>query len=137
MDEEQRNRIEEAVAEWQKRLGLQHWDIEVREEVLDEDTVAQMRSYVGRYKAFLVLAEAFFIYTPREQSECIAHELIHLTQARMQDQLRSLTRNVSFDLSRAIVDLVNIELEYMTDKIAQLLARALPIPNTLTEGDEE
>jgi len=124
--------IQEAIEEWQKRLNLKHWTVEISDEIpKDINALAETHPVEGRYFATIRFDKEFYDCTPKEKSNTIVHELIHLPQNRLMQTLSYLTRNTSEDTKRAINDLIDLESEFITDWLAGILSDAFPIPKSL------
>ena len=71
--------IEQAIAEWRQRLGLERWQIRVRwQDEIDDGILAQVTPNTQRYAALLELTEEICSRPAAAISEYAAHEMLHL-----------------------------------------------------------
>ncbi len=120
-----------AVKDWLKWLHLDPWKIVISSDPPNEDAILDISVVEGRYLGTIRISDYFHEMEPREQSGSICHELLHLKQQRLCDQLRYLVRNTSTDTKTAVDDLFHLEVEYMTDWLADILADVFLIPESL------
>jgi hypothetical protein len=72
--------VEEILAEWQLRLGLERWEIEIAwtEPLNEEETLAEIEPHNPYDVAVLRLSSAWSAWDRRTMNTIVAHELCHL-----------------------------------------------------------
>lgn len=74
-----RARLERTVRVWQRRLGLERWDVEINwDEACDEDANAATWRSSFYDRATIRWAEEWREWSPRKANEYAVHELLHL-----------------------------------------------------------
>lgn len=126
-----------AVKDRLKWLRLDPWKIEILPDKPDEEAILCINVVEGRYLGAIRISDYFHEMEAREQSESICHELLHLKQQRLNSQLQHLTKNTSTDTKIAVKDMFILEIEYMTDWLAGVLADVFPIPESLLAKEKE
>jgi hypothetical protein len=120
------------------RLGLRDWEIRIDVSQPSDGCAAEINCYSGQKRAVISPGTVFWtadalVTTPEEirswQRHTLVHELIHchLASARetTSSTLEALTRPKAAEALFAAVDL---QLEYATDALADVLAPSLPLP---------
>ena len=130
--------IEQAIAEWQKRLGLERWQIRVRwQDEIDDGILAQVTPNTQRYAALLELTEEICSRPAAAISEYAAHEMLHLCTCGLYQTGRMLLSNAGTELQTAGNDVLHREWELATDALAVALAQAMPLPESLRDDVED
>lgn len=130
--------ILEAIKEWQNRLKLDHWVINLSDEKpRNDDATAEIIPIDGRYVAEMRISEYFYETTPEDQSNSIVHELLHLPEDRIRQTMRCVTKNMSQDMKESVYDLVTMDIEYFNDWLATRLSTLLPAPDSLLIRDSD
>lgn len=128
--------IKMAVKQWAEWLKLTNWEVIVLDEPPEvPKALLSIEPVEGRYIANLRVSNQFYDCAPLEKSNCIVHELLHLPQDKIRNNLRYITKNMSQDMKELAYDLITLELEYNTDWLAGVLSKSFPIPKSLKDGD--
>lgn len=104
----------------QRAMHLEEWTIEVSEEEADENTNANISYHTQRYLATLRVSTGHLLASPAQRRSTLVHELIHLLLVRYEVAAEACP---AYDKPR-----LNIENELLTDRLAALLAPAMPLP---------
>ncbi|MEA4884266.1 MAG: hypothetical protein VB144_11545 [Clostridia bacterium] len=130
--------IEQAIAEWRQRLGLERWKVRVLwKDALDDDTVAQVTPNRQRCSALLELTEGICSTPAEDINELAAHEMIHLHTYGMYRTAQLLLSNAGTELQTTANDIMHREWELVTDALAAAITIALPLPESLRDGAED
>jgi hypothetical protein len=132
--------IEQAIAEWQKRLRMQDWEFRVswdREpsEVLGiENTWGNVYQVPGCKVAHICLArEHLDGGTPEQVSDTIAHEIIHMILEPLVDAADLALDGASIERSMLIKKVLDNANEMATHTLATAFSSALPPPDCLLD----
>lgn len=120
------------------RLGLRDWTIRIDKEPASDGACAEIQCLSGQKRAILALGKNF--YTPEDcdtageiadwQRHTLVHELVHchLASARqsVEDALDALAKPKASD---AVFVSIDLQLEYATDAVADVVAPLMPLPN--------
>lgn len=105
-----RKQLERIVREWQKRLGLHTWDIEVdfREPAAEEAHASTWRSNVYE-RAGIRFDREWPRWEPRFANQVVVHELVHLMARDVEESFKPAepSPEVSRLQDRAIEQLVD------------------------------
>jgi hypothetical protein len=117
-------------------LGLAEWHLIIgRHEpaVADNGDVphAEVIPTDGRYVAYLRFSDAFWRLPAIDQREAVTHELVHLLHVGVTEPVRAGHWRQLAGLAAADGLWVEVkrQAEYMTDKLASILAPYLPMPD--------
>jgi hypothetical protein len=110
-------------------LLLADWEIELKREAASDETWAQVVVMTVKDRALVWLGAAFWSASPERRRETIAHELIHCLLHRPERIMIQLAQQQGED---AVVQFANeahrCEIEICAQRLARLLAPALPLP---------
>lgn len=117
------------------KLGLAEWHLIVSRRPPDpldgEVPTAQVVPTDGRYIAVIRFAEPFWKAPPAEQRNAVVHELTHLLHLGLTEPIRRGHFRQLLGLAAADSLWVEVQraAEYMTDKLATILAELVPLPD--------
>jgi len=120
--------LESYVAELQEALAITVWKITVVREASDVEAWADINPHEQAETADLRVSYDFWKQTPEHQREILAHEMLHIVTARL-DQTVEAMEEAFGKIAWAIFEpqYVNAT-ERMVDHIAKVLAPYLPLP---------
>lgn len=117
------------VARVAEALGLGHWTIEIASDYLEPDedgTLATVECFEDRNRAVIRFAAAAFDAPPAERIATIAHELLHVHDARLEEHVRDLRTIVPAKAWRYFERVFERAVELRVESLAQALAPVLP-----------
>lgn len=107
------------VKEWQRRLKLDHWTLEIELDAdLPEGISASITPLDARYCALLKLPKQATEYDNEELETCVIHELLHLHLYHIHKTVERLCQWHSREFQDIIYTEVVNEVELATDAIS-------------------
>ncbi|HVM30779.1 MAG TPA: hypothetical protein VM305_08455 [Candidatus Limnocylindrales bacterium] len=139
LDEERREALTEYIAQVRDALNLQAYKIVLRDGPPPgrEEATAMIQPVDGRMMAELWLGPSFWIETPEEQRQTIAHEMLHVLHRDATDVIRlgAWIRHVGQGTYDATWEVFRDHIEKMVDRLSVIVAPRLPLPELATAGD--
>jgi len=120
--------LEAYVAELQEALGITIWKVTIIREASDVEAWADINPHEQAESAELRVSYDFWKQTPEHQREILAHEMLHIVTARLDQTVESLEEAFG-KVAWAVYEpqYVNAT-ERVVDHIAKILAPNLPLP---------
>jgi hypothetical protein len=120
--------LEGYVAELQVALNITYWKITVVRDAADVEAWADINPHAQAETADLRVSHDFWKQTPEHQREILAHEMLHIVTARLDQTVESLEEAFG-KVAWAVYEpqYVNAT-ERVVDHIAKVLAPNLPLP---------
>lgn len=114
-----RKQFERALCVWQRRLGLERWEIVVRwDEPHDGDTVAEMTPEASYDRGFLRLNRSWASWSSDYANRTIVHELLHLLTRDLDGVVAAIDGAVHRDVYAQIDKRYDHEIEGFVDRLA-------------------
>lgn len=134
-----KEQIEQAIAVWQDRLRLKHWQITLDWETPpdDENAAASCERIGPRYCAVVKFADTGHNMTPAKVSMIIAHELIHCHLFDMSDVIDNLATQLVPQAQLLTCLTHEKTVECAVDALAMAFSEALPPPDCLLPAKAE
>jgi hypothetical protein len=133
ISQEWKDKIAEAIKYYQKSLRLEQWEVRISELPADNDYNMSIKSIEGRYVSVINIADDFANEPIEEKANNIIHELCHMPQQRLDDQISYMVRDGSLQVKNIVEDIFRLEMEYITDWQTTVFAKLIPIPDCLKE----
>lgn len=117
-----RPQFEKALREWQRRLGLDAWDIAVEwDEKANEDSDATTWRSADYDRATIRLDSGWAKWTDAFTHRIIVHELVHLLTRDIDEAFKLLKRHVSEAVWAVSDDVYEHEIEGLCDRLSYRL----------------
>jgi hypothetical protein len=126
--------IEQAIAEWQKRLRLRDWvfGVDWAHEPESETAWAEVKRIPGRKCAVIRFAKNHLAFaTSAEMNLTIAHELCHIVLEPLENVIDLALCGASAEKGVLVQRLAHDGSEIVTDAIAVAFCEAYPAPESL------
>lgn len=116
------------VAELQVAMNVTYWKITVVRDAADVEAWADINPHAQAETADLRVSHDFWKQTPEHQREVLAHEMLHIVMARL-DQTVEAMEEAFGKIAWAIYDpLFEDAAERVVDHLAKVIAPWLPLP---------
>lgn len=131
-----KKQIEEAIIEWQKRLNILHWTINVQWELIpsDNDAMAQIFIVEGSDWANVRFEHNVLNRDAETVNQWIAHELTHIHLHDLYDIPWRMLDKDNGEV-KMVLNFLHNEIEHVVDRLSLAFARAMPLPECLVGGD--
>lgn len=120
--------VQDWLADSLGRLSLSHWHVKVLKEPAPSDCYADIDPHAQAYRATLRLSHDFWVQTPEEQRNTLAHELSHLLLARLDQMAEKLEQSNGAVWYSAWEPQWDDATERVADTVGLLLSPLLELP---------
>lgn len=119
--------LDEYVRACQGPMGLDHWEITIsRESVDDDNTLAEVEWDQHKPKATIKFHDMIEVATPSEVREVIGHELTHLKHSPLDDLVGDLGSTFRGQFGAFFTALYKRETERFVEAMEPVVAKLLP-----------
>ena len=120
--------LEAYVAELQEALGITVWKITVVREASDVEAWADINPHEQAESAELRVSYDFWKQTPEHQREILAHEMLHIVTARLDQTVESIEEAFGKVIWAIYEPLFEDATERVVDHLAKVIAPLVPLP---------